>query len=133
MATTKSAAASITVLMGAHNRRSEVDGVAQLATVDSVCTPTVNAPAQAGEGRTNPAVEAIAVPMQSNRAIDPPATIRPRMGSCPWYRPPWVRWPQGAPTTNAAWKAMIPKISRTYSPAANWMIMDSRYALSYFI
>jgi hypothetical protein len=71
MATTKSAAASITVLMGAHNHRFEVDGVAQLATVDSVCTPTVKAPTQAGEGRTNPAVEVIAAPMQSNRAIDP--------------------------------------------------------------
>ena len=49
IATTYSAAASITVLIGPQSRRSEVDGVAQLATVDSVCMTTVAEPAQGGE------------------------------------------------------------------------------------
>jgi hypothetical protein len=69
------------VLMGPQSHRSELDGVAQLATVVSACTPTVAHPNHTGEDGTSSAVEAIAKPMQISRAIDAPAATRSRIGT----------------------------------------------------
>jgi len=73
------------VLMGPQSHRSELDGVAQLATVVSACTPTVAHPNHTGEDGTSSAVEAIAKPMQISRAIDAPAAIRSRIGTLATY------------------------------------------------
>jgi hypothetical protein len=69
------------VLMGPQSHRSELDGVAQLATVVSACTPTVAHTNHTGEDGTSSAVEAIAKPMQISRAIDAPAATRSRIGT----------------------------------------------------
>jgi hypothetical protein len=71
--------------MGPQSHRSELDGVAQLATVVSACTPTVAHPNHTGEDGTSSAVEAIAKPMQISRAIDAPAATRSRIGTLATY------------------------------------------------
>ena len=69
------------VLIGPQSHSSELDGVAQLATVVSACTPTVAHPNHTGEDGTSSAVEAIVKPMPISRAIDAPAATRSRIGT----------------------------------------------------
>ena len=97
----KVATMSMANVIGPQSSLSGREGVIQFAKAEAACTPKAVQLVQVGQSGDQPAAEVIAKAIPNRTNTDAPAAIRPVAGSLPWFFPPWVMGPHGAPKISA--------------------------------